>query len=423
MDSSRKKARTCTCNVQAEDRLSALPDALIHAIMSFLKAHQVVQTCVLAKRWMHLWRSVPNLDIDLPEFNSKMTEHDRAAKEARYAKFVDFADYLMVHRHQNGTFLDTFRLHVDATHQGRPADAARWVRRGLKCSPRVLHIRCPFQESFFLRAEMPSELRCGPPGSCRLTKLHLLHVSLNHSFAEQISSVCDVLEELELKSCSIWFRKFTSPSLKNLIIDCCRACSNRLSITAPHLVSLHLNLEATYDSVVSVNEMVSLVKASIHNWIDYRGNVAHDNHCELLSSLSNVTSLELLGFPIRLLPDEEPVEFPMFKNLTTLLLDDCELGDKFQLLRHFLQNSPNLERLTVKGCKFSKGSKKGKGKARSKTSSQCQDAVHFSCWKLKYTEIIYKGSDNIGPLVNVLIEVSDRLPKNTLTLTKVEAAV
>jgi len=32
------------------DRLSSLPDCLIHHIMSFMKARQVVQTCVLSTR-------------------------------------------------------------------------------------------------------------------------------------------------------------------------------------------------------------------------------------------------------------------------------------------------------------------------------------------------------------------------------------
>ena len=52
------------------DRLSALPDSLLHAIMSFLKARQAVQTCVLATRWRHLWRSLPCLDIDQDEFRA-----------------------------------------------------------------------------------------------------------------------------------------------------------------------------------------------------------------------------------------------------------------------------------------------------------------------------------------------------------------
>jgi hypothetical protein len=122
---------------------------------------------------------------------------------------------------------------------------------------------------------------------------------LNCSFAEQISSVCDVLVELEIRKCSISFQKITSPSLKNLIIDCCdapyrREPDNQLIITAPHLASLHLNLRDSYGRfvVLLLNEMLSLVNASIHQ----PGDVENGNQCDLLSSLSNVTSLKLLGF-------------------------------------------------------------------------------------------------------------------------------
>ncbi|KAM0862595.1 hypothetical protein ACQ4PT_045165 [Festuca glaucescens] len=47
----------------AVDRLSALPDALLHHIMSSLKAWEVVRTCVLARRWRHLWASAPCVDL------------------------------------------------------------------------------------------------------------------------------------------------------------------------------------------------------------------------------------------------------------------------------------------------------------------------------------------------------------------------
>jgi hypothetical protein len=113
--------------------------------------------------------------------------------------------------------------------------------------------------------------------------------------------VCDVLEELELKRCEIGFQKLKSPSLKKLIIDCCdfpyrREPNYQLIITAPHLASLHLNLKAAYGFVVLLNEMLSLMKASIHNGISDPDDVVHVNQCELLSSVSNVTNLELLGF-------------------------------------------------------------------------------------------------------------------------------
>ncbi|CAO2149562.1 unnamed protein product [Urochloa humidicola] len=52
------------------DLMSALPDCLLHVIMSSLKARQVVQTCVLSTRWRDLWRSVPCLNIDLAEFRA-----------------------------------------------------------------------------------------------------------------------------------------------------------------------------------------------------------------------------------------------------------------------------------------------------------------------------------------------------------------
>lgn len=46
-----------------EDRLSALPDAMLHHVMSFLRAWEVARTCVLSRRWRHLWASAPCVDL------------------------------------------------------------------------------------------------------------------------------------------------------------------------------------------------------------------------------------------------------------------------------------------------------------------------------------------------------------------------
>ncbi|CAN6270104.1 unnamed protein product [Urochloa humidicola] len=50
------------------DRLSALPDELLHRVLSFLPSQEVVQTTVLSKRWTDLWRSVPCIDPQLLSF-------------------------------------------------------------------------------------------------------------------------------------------------------------------------------------------------------------------------------------------------------------------------------------------------------------------------------------------------------------------
>ncbi|RLM66614.1 hypothetical protein C2845_PM16G08280 [Panicum miliaceum] len=55
----RARARSSSSSLTGGDRLSSLPDRLIHHILSFMKARQVVRTCVLSTRWKHLWRSVP----------------------------------------------------------------------------------------------------------------------------------------------------------------------------------------------------------------------------------------------------------------------------------------------------------------------------------------------------------------------------
>jgi hypothetical protein len=45
------------------DRISALPDELLHHVMSSLPARESVATCLLARRWRRLWKSVPGLSI------------------------------------------------------------------------------------------------------------------------------------------------------------------------------------------------------------------------------------------------------------------------------------------------------------------------------------------------------------------------
>ncbi|KAM3260740.1 hypothetical protein ACQJBY_051783 [Aegilops geniculata] len=93
----------------AGDRLSALPDDLLHAIMSRLKALQMARTCVLSTRWRHLWRGVPCLDVDEEETGA-------------YNNFDNFTGNLL--RSHDIAVLEDFRLHAART-------SDRWVRRAV----------------------------------------------------------------------------------------------------------------------------------------------------------------------------------------------------------------------------------------------------------------------------------------------------
>ncbi|GJN06831.1 hypothetical protein PR202_ga24599 [Eleusine coracana subsp. coracana] len=45
------------------DRISALPDDILHLLLSRLPSDEEVRTCVLARRWRHLWKSTRAIRI------------------------------------------------------------------------------------------------------------------------------------------------------------------------------------------------------------------------------------------------------------------------------------------------------------------------------------------------------------------------
>ncbi|KAL6653959.1 hypothetical protein ACP70R_007424 [Stipagrostis hirtigluma subsp. patula] len=425
-----------------QDRLSALPDCLLHAIMSFLKARQVVQTCVLSTRWRNLWRTVPCLDVDLDEFKQAVKplpeysdpvhrfiddsdSEDEYEDGEQWEDFEDFAVNLMLRR--NISVLDSFRLSVRSSmvpYFGNRR-AGTWVRRAMKyCGPD------------------PSIQREGlSSSSWRLKRLHLCNVVLDTHFADHVSSACHSLEDLELKDCTCLVNSINSRSLKRLVLKDCiwRQLSDITSstlkslvidsgsntrgfllvITTPDVAYLRLTVGSGFGAGISINGMPFLAKASI-TLCGGRASALCRDQFKLLCSLSNVTSLELSSFETMVMPDDSTA-FGEFKNLRNLVLDACDLSDDFQTLGLFLQNSPNLEKLTLRCCNVLNDSKNKKGtpKSNKASSSQCRSLVDVQCKNLKNTEIIYED-DDIRQLVELLLRISGNLPKNNIKLTKVD---
>ncbi|XP_048446845.1 putative F-box/FBD/LRR-repeat protein At4g03220 [Pyrus x bretschneideri] len=79
----------------SSDRISNLPEEVLHHIISFLPIQSIAQTSILSKRWSHLWASLPILDFS-----------DLKQRE------VEFVNTVLRHRDENSN-IKVFRVKGD----------------------------------------------------------------------------------------------------------------------------------------------------------------------------------------------------------------------------------------------------------------------------------------------------------------------
>jgi hypothetical protein len=256
-------------------------------------ARRLVQTSTVSRRWRHLWRTAPCLDVSPNEFQAAGgDDHEN------WARFNDFADSLV---QQHATLgLDMLRMRViepPKNRDGRPTepDSNRWVHRYLaRYSPAALdiHNRSP-------GAHVPLRPTSDDTAVLRrLTTLRLTGVMLCDGFERLLGAAgCPLLEHLELRDCLIGFEKvITSRTLKTLVVDSSNMSMKQgplslARIVAPGLASLHLVLLRWQVDLWNF-EMPSLVEATVQMKRD-----CYYNEFDLLCSLHNVTRLEISSFP------------------------------------------------------------------------------------------------------------------------------
>ncbi|CAN6275751.1 unnamed protein product [Urochloa humidicola] len=399
-----------------DDRLSELPDCVLtNNVLSRLTSLQAARTSALSRRWRHLWRAVPCVDIDQREFraseaidvNLASAEKARISVEESEA-FEDLGERLLPLL-DAAPPLDTVRLRVSCT--GFRTAGRRLARRGLARRPVEFHLRCDndcvpyadFDDSFpyFPGLTLPRHLGAF---ACRLTTMRLAGLSLGGDFAGCLAADFPVLEDLRLEGCKYDFRRLASRSLRKLFIDdsCLREYihNDALAIAAPRLASLRIDCFRT-PPVAVVGEMLEdLVAASLETPAGDRG---------LLRSLRHARSLHLSRFTATapLLGGEDD-DFPVFANLRNLVLDRCDVGVECQVLRRFLRNAPGLETLKLRDCALWGGSRSRKRK----TSASASDWSHwcgptaYECMNLKSIELQFYDDDAVDELAQALVGIS-----------------
>lgn len=214
------------------DRISALPDEVIHHVLSFLPMHEVVLTSLVARRWRDLWKSAPAV-------------HITGVKDCNNPEwFIQYVNNLLLLRHP-GARLDSFNLDLDeCDFDFKPflpnyhGSVTMWFRNVLLCQARVVSLRTT-PGIYNYEWDWPLNLPDVPIISQHLKILDLERVTLNMSTLD--FSGCPALVDLKMKECEI-HGNVTSTFLKQLSITCCDfSTCFRARIYMPGLISLVLS--------------------------------------------------------------------------------------------------------------------------------------------------------------------------------------
>lgn len=342
IEGSRKRKRTPAAAAAAEDRLSELPDCLLHDILALVGSRQAVRTSVLSRRWRGLWRSAPRVDIDQREFR-RACGGEEGEPVVDCDGFEDFADGILSPTLLGGTGtppLDAFRLHL--LYEGRFITFGRWVRRALTRRPASVDIHVEYGGT----VDWPPALTLGDgAGTGRLKRLHLFGVHLGFISGDggRLAELLPVLEDLRMESCTFGHEPSSPtttiaiPTLRSLALAVVPRRTARpyaLTVASPRVASLRLFLPFSRTRAAAVRvapaeegeALASLVTASITVLeTDQELNRRMNKHKldflastrNMLDRFPNVRNLDLSGFPTIVRNCVSPIALSLFESFNS----------------------------------------------------------------------------------------------------------
>ncbi|KAL5703015.1 hypothetical protein ACHQM5_028161 [Ranunculus cassubicifolius] len=123
-------------NNGGSDRISFLPDVLIHHIFSFMDTRDVVHTSLLSTKWRYLWLSTPDLNFDLDYWV------DKCGYYTTRENFMDFVEKVLDSRGNSN--IHKFRLYTyDREFDFDLPRVSKWLIRVLDCNVEHMVLRFP----------------------------------------------------------------------------------------------------------------------------------------------------------------------------------------------------------------------------------------------------------------------------------------
>lgn len=308
-----------------KDRISALPDEIVHHILSFLPMSCAVQTGILSSRWKHLWKFNAVLDFDWLPFN-----------------FDDPADYGSIEKCIDLHLAPRLRRFSVISHVGSSSspNTKKWVdfamRRGVESITvglmafpfpyTVLELPCSFYTNG-CKSLVDVLLSCidfNPPttfvGFASLTRLRLYNCKLSDDTVHMIVSKCLLLETLVLDNCLGLVKVKISGSnlrMKQLFFKCEGLDDGLvLEIDVPSLESLMYNGSL---NKICLKNVRCLLNAAIDNYKIEKIDI--DYARRLIAKVAHLTLFSVNSW----FPKVHNLLFLLLKSFISLLLSSCHV--------------------------------------------------------------------------------------------------
>ncbi|KAK2980450.1 hypothetical protein RJ640_028858 [Escallonia rubra] len=210
----------------AMDRISQLPELIIHQILSFLSGKEAAQTSVLCKTWLSAWSTNPFLDLDQTYFGEDALgwyEQNPNAEEKR-RKFMKFLHDKMIRYREQEPRIKKLALRVNFIYGSLVSVADEWIGLALENHVEELDLfirtpSCPgyaWPQAIFTTSRL-TELRLrgcklehvdgnGAIKCHALRILHLLNVDTDKLAIQNLISSCPLIQELCIEYCEGWER-------------------------------------------------------------------------------------------------------------------------------------------------------------------------------------------------------------------------
>ncbi|CAA7021185.1 unnamed protein product [Microthlaspi erraticum] len=327
------------------DFISSMPDEMLHHIISFIPTDLAMRTSVLSKRWRHVWRETPSLNISEFQLRAEGINQTLASYTAPKIK--------------------SFSLRRSLDNAGPQIDS--WIEFAISRNVEELSVSIldfqfrksfSFPDFFYLSSSVKQLILqldyCDMIPRCTVSWKSLRNLSLrrcelgDESFANILSG-CPVLESLRFFECRFLerLRLDLSKSLSLRILEIDRVSSGPIEIVAPHIH--YLRLRVFSDRQCTLVNVSSLTEANL-DIIRCRseGDLFQTMALEMLAKAHSVDRLTLGTFLLQglTLAELRGVAFPTLK-AQTLIVETEFARAVIPGIQSLLRNSPKLKKLAV----------------------------------------------------------------------------